>query len=66
MKVLNVPDMSCEHCVRRITEALTEAGLNFQVDLQSRTVEISGDNQAVQTAIAALDDIGYDAAVASE
>lgn len=61
MRKLNVPDMSCEHCVRRITEALTDAGLDFRVDLPTHTVEVAGEDEALQTAIAALDDIGYEA-----
>ena len=64
MRKLNVPDMSCEHCVRRITEALTDAGLDFRVDLPTKTVEVSGEDQALQEAIAALDDIGYEATTA--
>ncbi len=61
MRKLTVPDMSCEHCVRRITEALTDIGADFRVDLPTRSVEVSGDDHAVANAIAALDDIGYEA-----
>lgn len=59
MTVLKVPDMSCQHCVARITKALEEEKLSFRVLLDSKTVELEGDEAAVQKAAAALDDIGY-------
>ncbi len=59
MTVLKVPDMSCQHCVARITKALEEEKLSFKVLLDSKTVELEGDEAAVQKAVAALDDIGY-------
>lgn len=61
MRTLNVPDMSCDHCVKRISEALKDIGAVFRVVLAQRIVEVSGDDQALQAAIAALDDIGYEA-----
>lgn len=59
MTVLKVPDMNCEHCVKRITQALKEAELNFKVSLGDKTVEIEGDEKAIQTAVAALDELGF-------
>ncbi|NLD33552.1 MAG: heavy-metal-associated domain-containing protein [Clostridiales bacterium] len=61
MTILQVPDMHCENCVRRITEALTREGLAFRVDLAGKTVAVDGDQQAVATAVEALDDLGFDA-----
>ncbi len=61
MPVLKVPDMNCEHCVSRITKALEEQKLNFKVSLGDKTVEIDGDKTAVNSAIAAMDGIGYNA-----
>lgn len=61
MPTLKVPDMNCEHCVSRITKALEEQKLNFKVTLSDKTVEIDGDKDAVNSAVAALDSIGYDA-----
>ena len=31
MTILNVPDMSCSHCVARITKALEAENLKFKV-----------------------------------
>lgn len=59
MTVLNVPDMHCEHCVARITNALNEAGMKFDVSLENKTVTINeGD---VAQAISELDDLGFEA-----
>ncbi len=58
---LNVPDMHCNKCVERITEALSSENLSFQISLENRTVEIEGADKEVSTAISALDDLGFDA-----
>ena len=64
MNTLRVPDMSCEHCVKRISDALSEAGLDFRVDLATHSVSLSGKDEQVQRAITALEDIGYQATIA--
>ncbi len=61
MTTLKVPDMHCENCVKRITKALSEAKLSFTVSLKDQTVEIEGGEDTVETAVAALDDIGFEA-----
>lgn len=61
MTVLNVPDMHCEHCVKRISDALTAAGIGFAVSLADKTVSIEGDEKVVAAAISELDDLGFEA-----
>ena len=61
MTQLKVPDMHCENCVKRITNTLNDAKLSFSVSLQDKTVRIDGDENAVKTAISALDDLGFEA-----
>ena len=61
MTELKVPEMHCEMCVKRITNALNDAKLSFSVSLQDKTVGIEGDDNAVNAAISALDDIGFEA-----
>ena len=61
MTQLKVPDMHCEMCVKRITNSLNDAKLNFSVSLQDKSVRIDGDENAVKAAILALDDIGFEA-----
>ena len=40
MTTLRVPDMHCEKCVARITNALDGAGLKFSVSLEDKTVTV--------------------------
>ena len=51
MKTISVPDMMCEHCVARITEALQAKDLKFTVDLAGKTVSIDGCEHWAATAI---------------
>ena len=47
--VLNVPDISCEHCERAITNALTpvEGVAAVQVDIPKKTVSVDYDASKV-------------------
>ncbi|ANN80525.1 heavy metal transporter [Bordetella flabilis] len=51
----HVPDMSCDHCVKVIGEAVSQAveGATVQADLRSHTVRVAGteDKTAVEAAI---------------
>jgi copper chaperone CopZ len=60
---LVVPDMSCEHCKRSVSEALSELPTvtSVQVDLETKRVVVEGedlDDAALRAAIAAA---GYEA-----
>lgn len=58
--IFNVPDMSCQHCVNRISKALEDLGLkDFRVDLEAKRVTVETDDPA--QVISALDDAGYPA-----
>lgn len=59
MTTISVPDMMCENCVKRITSALTEAELKFEVSLADKTVTIDGCQNCVKTAIGELEDLGF-------
>lgn len=61
MTKLKVEDMHCEKCVARINNTLNEAGLDFSVELATKTVSVNGDDAAVAKAIDELDDIGFEA-----
>lgn len=61
MRVLKVPEMHCERCVARITEALQKDGLKFSVSLADKTVTIDGCDHCVATAKDTLDDLGFSA-----
>ena len=59
MTTIKVPDMMCENCVKRITGALTEVELKFQVSLENKTVTIDGCEHCVATAVSELEDLGF-------
>lgn len=59
MTILNVADMHCEKCVSRISNALTEAGVTFEVNLEAKTVSV--EDGKVDLAIEELDDLGFEA-----
>ncbi len=61
MTVLKVEDMHCENCVRRITQALRDAKLEFEVSLENKTVSVGGCEHCVKRAIDELADLGFDA-----
>lgn len=63
MPTIKVPEMMCQNCVKRITNALTEAELKFSVDLDSKTVTIDGCQHCVATAVSELEDLGFSAEV---
>ena len=39
-KKILVPDMHCEKCVSRISEALNKVKISADIDLQAKSVEI--------------------------
>jgi|WetSurMetagenome_2_1015567.scaffolds.fasta_scaffold1932341_1 copper chaperone len=57
MKVIVVDDMSCVHCVARLTEALKKAGISGTVSLEKKTVTV--DDKDVRIAEAAIKKAGY-------
>lgn len=61
MTVLKVPDMHCEKCVSRITNALNGAKLTFTVSLADKTVTVEGGDADVEKARSELDDLGFTA-----
>ncbi len=56
---IDVPDMMCENCVRRITTALEGAELKFTVSLADKTVTIDGCENCLKTALGELEDLGF-------
>lgn len=63
MLVLNVRGMTCDHCVRAVTEAVREAapGAEVAVDLRAGTVAVAGSADPARVA-AAIAEAGYEAA----
>jgi len=61
-KVMLVEGMSCQHCVKAVTNALKELEgvTDVKVDLESKKVEVEGENLVDQTLREAVEDAGYD------
>jgi len=56
--LLKIPDMSCQHCVNRISQALDEAGISkYRVDLESKTITV--ETEDLNEVLLALDEAGY-------
>lgn len=58
MKTLKVPGMMCNMCVKRITSALTNEGIEAVVELTTKTVSVP--EEKVAFVIDLLDDLGFD------
>lgn len=54
-----VPDMHCENCVKRINNALSEVGIKFSVELESKTVTVDGCEHCLETALSELEALGF-------
>lgn len=62
-KILNVDGMSCDHCIKRITNAVNEVEgakcLNISLEDKAVEVEVSDENVLGQVK-EAIEDVGYD------
>lgn len=62
--VLSVPDMSCSHCVMKISKALKDLEIkNFDVKLDEKKVYLSTND--IQKVLEKLEEIGYPATILS-
>lgn len=61
----SVPDVSCAHCQSAITNEVgrVEGVESVDVDLDAKTVRISGEGLDEQALIAAIDEAGYEVSV---
>lgn len=58
-KVIKVPDMHCQNCVRRITEALSNANITAKVDLENQCVTVEGCEHCFKKAFDEIYDLGF-------
>ena len=60
----SVPGVSCAHCRAAITEHVSAvAGVEaVEVDLDAKTVSVTGEGLDEQAIVAAIDDAGYEVA----
>lgn len=59
MTVIKVPNMHCNKCVERISNALNEEKIVFEISLENKTVSVNESDVANTKEI--LDDLGFDA-----
>ena len=62
-KIINVDGMSCEHCVKRITNAVNEieGAKCLNISLEDKTVEVEVSNDDVLKQVEdAIIDVGYE------
>ncbi|MDQ0361828.1 heavy-metal-associated domain-containing protein [Breznakia pachnodae] len=57
--ILIIKNMDCDHCVEKISEALTDAGIEFDINLEQKTVGILGRGDAVASATRIITGLGY-------
>ena len=58
-KIISLPDMHCDACVKRITNALDAAGIKFTVSLENKTVTIDGCEHCLKTVLSELSDLVF-------
>ena len=59
MTKLNVEGMMCQGCVKRVTAALTELGLEPVVSLEDKCVSFEEGNVEVTVVKEAIEDLGF-------
>lgn len=57
-KKILVPDMHCEKCVSRISEALNKVKISADIDLQAKSVEIQNETD-YKKAFDEIYDLGF-------
>ena len=55
---LNVPNMTCNHCVRTITMALMKEKIVADINLDNQTVTVS-DNENINKVKSVIESAGY-------
>jgi copper chaperone len=67
MVTFQVPEMSCNHCVKAITEAVkaVDAGAQLNFDLPARRVSVESAGASTQALQAAIAEAGYEATPAA-
>ncbi len=58
MVEIKVEGMHCPMCVKRISEALKEAGIEAEVNLENKTVSVEESN--VEKAKEEIEDLGFE------
>lgn len=57
--IILVKDMQCAHCAKRIDQALNDAGIKHEVNLENKSVSVEKNGDIVSTAKRIITDAGY-------
>lgn len=57
--IIFVENMSCEKCVQRIEAELSNTRVDYTISLNSESVTVVGDNDAIRAAEMAINNAGY-------
>jgi copper chaperone len=63
MTTLKVNNMTCEHCVKRINDALDEAKIKHEINLSDQSVKVEADKMELLEVFDSLESMGYEAEV---
>jgi copper chaperone len=63
MTTLKVNNMTCEHCVKRINDALDEAKIKHEINLSDKSVKVEADKMELLEVFDSLESMGYEAEV---
>ncbi|MEF9962516.1 MAG: cation transporter [Erysipelotrichaceae bacterium] len=58
-QLILVSDMNCENCAKKISDALSETRVDFEVILDSKTVVVNGDNDMAAVARRTINEAGF-------
>ncbi len=57
--IIMIKDMSCEHCVARISKALQDAHIKADINLANKTIAVEKDGDIVANAKRIISGLGY-------
>jgi len=57
--ILIIKNMNTKQCVQKISDALRDAGIEFDIRLDQKTVAIHGRGDAVATATRIITNLGF-------
>ena len=60
MHTFYVPDMSCKHCVKMITDELNKAGFSdFEIDLNAKKITAKASEEEAGKILSVIEEAGY-------
>lgn len=57
--IIMIKDMNCEHCVGRISKALKDANIDFEISLENKSVSVEKNGDIVTKAKRVISEAGY-------